>query len=366
MPLPTLDDSPGYLKAGFQGLQGSGKTFTAISLGIGVRKYFGLTGPIAMYDSETGSAYVKDLVKQHTGLPLAGVRSRSLDALLSFANECLKEKVSVLVVDSMTHIWKEVMESYLAEVNASRKSKGMYPRNRVEFQDYNIIKPRFARWTDFFLNAPMHIIICGRLGWTYEFQEDEETKRKELVKTGTKMKTEGEFGYEPSLLVEMERGRDKVTDSHIQIASIEKDRFDKMMGSEIIFRTGKETPDTILKAFMPHIAQLASGSHVSVDIDSKTVFGVDEGGTDEWKRERKQREILSEEIQALLVQHIPGQAAVDKKRKADLLMDTFGTGSWTKISEDTKSDILRDGLARMKEKLTATAETPATTDKKEE
>jgi hypothetical protein len=44
------------------------------------------------------------------------------------------------------------------------------------------------------------VIICGRAGYEYDYFEDDEGK-KQLEKTGIKMKAETEMGFEPSLLV---------------------------------------------------------------------------------------------------------------------------------------------------------------------
>ena len=70
------------------------------------------------------------------------------------------------------------------------------------------------------------MIVCGRAGFEYDFQEKEDgSGRKELVKTGVKMKAESEFGYEPSLLVHMERASDLKDLSKVhREASILKDR----------------------------------------------------------------------------------------------------------------------------------------------
>jgi hypothetical protein len=60
--------------------------------------------------------------------------------------------------------------------------------------------------------------------------------------------------------------------------------------------------------------------------------------------------ILCEEIQGLFVSHIPGQAAADKKKKADLLEEFFRTRSWTAV-EGLRSSVLRDGLLKLRGKL---------------
>jgi hypothetical protein len=54
----------------------------------------------------------------------------------------------------------------------------------------------------------VHILIAGRAGKEYEYQENEAGK-KELITTGTKFKAEGEFGYEPDILVELWNEREE-------------------------------------------------------------------------------------------------------------------------------------------------------------
>jgi hypothetical protein len=70
--------------------------------------------------------------------------------------------------------------------------------------DANPIKTIWnSRWAGKFLNSPLHFVIAGRAGYESDIEENEETHKKELTKTGIKMKTEGEFGFEPSLLIQM-------------------------------------------------------------------------------------------------------------------------------------------------------------------
>ena len=40
-------------------------------------------------------------------------------------------------------------------------------------------------------------MIAGRAGYDYDYEQREDGTGKDLVKTGIKMKTEGEFGFEP-------------------------------------------------------------------------------------------------------------------------------------------------------------------------
>ena len=349
--MTTLGSGQGYLKAGFLGFNKSGKTFTAAVLAIGTRNYFKLDGPIAMFDTEGGSEYIAPKIRRETGKDLVGIKSRSLDDLSATVDECVASGVSVLIAESMTHVWRELCDSYMREVNEGRKrsmGQKFYPRTRLEFQDWNPIKTIWnTRWADKYLNAPLHIVIAGRAGYEYDMEENEETHKKELTKTGIKMKTEGEFGFEPSLLVEMEREQipDKDAAGGFQIhrrATVIGDRFGVIDGAS--------TLDPSFDFFVPHVALLVEGAHSEVDTRLKSKTGADAEGDTDWARERKTRAILCEEIQGELVNVYPGQTAQDKKAKTDLIHEAFQTRSWTAV-ESMPSERLRKGLALIRAKL---------------
>lgn len=344
--LKPMTSSASFLKAGFLGFQGSGKTRTAVELAIGVREHFGLKEPIAFFDTESGSDYVRDLIEKRTGVPLLGVKSHSFDDLMQVAEESIGS-VSVLLADSMTHVWREVCASYLAEVNerlrryAEKQGRPFYPRRKLEFQDWADIKSKWFRWTNFYLNSPLHIIVCGRAGFEYDMQEDDEGKKKELVKTGIKMRAEGEFGYEPNLLVEMERVQRFDGDHTFRhLATVVKDRSDRL--------NGKRAEDPGFEFFRPHIEFLNPAAHAPIDTSLKTQHGVGEDGDGDWHREKRSRVIAAEEIQGELVRAHPGQTAAEKEAKMALLERVFGTRSWTKISESTPSDRMRRGLDELR------------------
>jgi hypothetical protein len=348
--LQKLGTGQGYLKAGFLGFQKSGKTYTATLLAIGTREHFGLDGPIAMFDTEGGAEYIAKMVRERTGKDLIGMRSRSFDDLCNMAEECVAEGVSVLVADSMTHVWRELCDAYMKQVNDQirrtneRFSKKRPLRQRLEFQDWAHVKGIWSRWTDFYTNSALHIVICGRAGFEYDMQESQETGRKELVKTGIKMKTEGEFGFEPSLLVEMDREQEPDGDGGFVLrrrATVLGDRFGVIDGATTI--------DPTFEFFAPHVRELTAGAHAAVDTRIKTDVGI-EDNEDEWTPEKKLRVILCEEIQGELVAAYPGQKADDKKAKADLIHQAFGTRSWTRV-ESMDSERLRQGLTDIRSAL---------------
>jgi len=344
--LETFGTGQGYLKAGFLGFPKSGKTYTAALLGCEVRKRFNLSEPIAIFDTEAGGEYVVPMIRKATGKPPVGKRSRSMSDLLSVARECEGGAASVLIVDSITHCWREVCEAYLKQMNDVRSAQGRPIRTRLEFPDWQNIKSRWAVWTDFYLNSRLHIIICGRAGYEWNFEEVDDSGKRELVKTGVKMKVESEFGFEPSLLVEMERvqvpseGKDRFTFTHR--ARVLGDRFGVMDAAICDNPTGQ--------FFAPHYDLLVSGASNVVDTSLKTDMGIDDSGDAKFQVEKRQKTTLLEEIQGEIVKAFPGQSAAEKKNKVVVLETIFGTKSWTAV-EGLKVAELADGLNRLRQHL---------------
>jgi hypothetical protein len=340
--LQRLGMGQGFLKAGFLGFPASGKTWTAMLLAVGLKRYLKIPGPIAMYDTEGGSEFVAPTVKKETGVDLMGVKSRAFDDLLGLTREAEGEGVSVLIVDSITHVWRELCLAYMKRLNDQLVAKNRRPKNRMDIQDIMAVKEIWADWPDLYLNSKLHIIICGRAGFEWDMETNEETGKKQLVKTGVKMKVESEFGFEPSLLVEMERVQDMEAEkaSLIHQATILKDRFNVI--------DAKTCANPGFDFFLPHIKLLVPGAHSPIDTSVKSDVHVDEDGNPEWQRERRERVILCEEIQGLLVKYYPGQSAKDKAAKTELVEKAFGTRSWTKVETTLPSGQLRMGLEHIK------------------
>lgn len=337
--LQVLGKGQGYLKAGFLGFPKSGKTFTATQLAIGVRNHFKLSGPIAMYDTEGGSEYVAPMVKKATGIDMMGIKSRSFDDLVTVAREC-ESDASVLLVDSITHVWRELSAAYMKRLNERLAAQGRRTKARMDIQDIMAVKDVWQVWPDLYLNSKLHIIICGRAGFEWDMEKNEETGKSQLVKTGVKMKVESEFGFEPSLLVEMERVQIPGDTTRIaHRATVIGDRF------HVIDARTFDNPT--FDDFLPHVALLSQGAHSPIDTSVKSDVNVDEDGNPEWVREKKDRAIYCEEIQADLLARFPSQSAQDKYAKAALIKHIFKTGSWTKV-ESLNSHELKIGLGNLR------------------
>ena len=330
-----------YAKVGLYGEAGSGKTKTAAKIAIGLHKQAKLTKPVGMFDTEPAASFIiPDFEKE--GIPfLVYDESRALKDLMSFMDEAEKE-CSIIIVDSITHIWRDCQDSYLKKLNETRKKFKKKPIYQLEFHHWKPIKAAWATFTDRFLSSKVHCIVCGRAGSIYEYQKNEESGKMELITMGTKMATEKEMGYEPSLLIEMIKHRESGT--IINRALVEKDRADILNGHEIDF------PDyTKLKAHFDFIN--IGGKHFdSMDQkDSKDLFN--EEGEDNWTYEKRQREIWCEEVKSLLIKHsMDGTGKEEKKKRNDLLNTIFKTGSWTKI-ESMRSEQIKGGYETMKELL---------------
>lgn len=335
-----------FLKAGIFGNAGSGKTTTASYLAMAISHQYGNKKPIAFFETEAGSDFmVRKFAAE--GIELLRVKSHSLADLLEAAKEA-EQSCSCLVVDSVSHIWEDLCKAKLAAVNKARAKKNLYPIEKLEFQHWADVKSQWAAWTSLYLNSKMHIIVCGRAGGVWEFERNEETGKNELQKVGTKMKAEGEFGYEPSLLVEMERiakGGDAGS-GWKHCAWVLKDRTDTINGLRFEFEKPRKEYKAgdwkqTYKPFEPVFKSLnIGGDHATFDTTrtSEALFPTAEGESRGVDRAR-QVQIALEEIEGSLVALWPGQDKDSKSAKAVVLDTLFGTRSWTAVESKSLEEL---------------------------
>lgn len=357
--LRKAENEMAFAKVGIMGFAGSGKTYTASLIAIGLHKHIKSSKPVAMLDTETGSDFAVNLFRK-ADVELLVAKTKSFPDLMAFIAEA-QEASDIAIIDSVSHIWAELQSGFLAKINEGRMQKKYSPITRLEFQHWGPIKQEWARFTSAFLTTKMHVIICGRAGYEYDFQQDDPEAKKELIKVGTKMKAEGEFAYEPSLLIEMEKvqanpevgiaskRKKQATGARsvINRAFVIKDRADLLDGQYI------ESPT--FESFQPHFDFLnIGGLHRATDAGKSSSELFDAQGQDEWTREKKQREKWMEEIQGLLTSKYPGQSADEKKKKVDLIFQFLNTRSWTAV-EQMKSDDIRGGYEAIKTALEGVA-----------
>jgi KaiC/GvpD/RAD55 family RecA-like ATPase len=127
---------------GIMGFAGSGKTYTAAHTAIGLVEYMQSVGvsyadkPVFFLDTETGSDWVKPQFEA-AGIPLFTAKTRAFQDLLASVKEAEKES-SLLLVDSISHFWKEICDSYMK----------VKKRNRLQFEDWAFLKGEWGKFTD--------------------------------------------------------------------------------------------------------------------------------------------------------------------------------------------------------------------------
>jgi hypothetical protein len=326
----TSVQAPAFLKIGFFGDTGTGKTFTAAKVLSQFIATYAKGSQLAMFDTEPSAGYIKDMVKSITGKDLLAIHSRSFSDLLEFAR-LVKDRKYVALLDSATHPWRSLMKDYLdAKKSRVKAAHGNPDTARLSLKDWGPIKDVWAAFSEAYCYDPVHWCMNGREGDRWETVTDDEGN-DEMKKTGVKMKTETETGYEPSLLVQMRL----VNNEHR--AFVVKDRFDVLTGQE-----SKNNPD--IEFFMPHIKLLNLGGVGMVGSVAKPVFTQGSGPSYETLKAR--REGLLENIKDDIVLIVPGMAAADKAAKIKLLRDAFGTSSWTELEADDRkfpAEVLKAG-----------------------
>ncbi len=292
-----------YLRMGVYGKPGAGKTRTATEVAIGLARDTGKHGVIAFIDTEgNGSDYMAPII-EGAGLTLIGAKTKDFRELLELMNEA-EEAADVLIIDSVSHFWDNLRKAYLQEKR----------QEYLELKDWGVIKGKWSAFVDRFLSLQMHEIVTGRSGKTYDRQKNEKGKW-EMVESGTKMKAEGEFAHEPSLVIEMEL--DRLDDGRfLHRAIVLKDRSDHMNGAVV------ENPT--FASFEPIIRDLApNGNHIALDESKQN--GVLFGSPELQRiRDKARKASLADRVSKAFDLHGLSSSTVDKQRKAELLKECFG------------------------------------------
>lgn len=317
-----------FLKMGLYGDTGSGKTFTASLVSIGLHKMCKSKKPIFFLDSETGSDYVLPLFEKNK-IELQTAKTRAFKDLSESIDIAEKEGF-LLLVDSLSHYWDDLMESFKRKKNLTR----------LTIRHWSELKPIWREFSAKYVSSSVHIIVCGRAGDVWEDVEDEEGI-KELRKTGTKMRTEKETAYEPSLLIEMSKVIQKHGYKHQ--AFVEKDRFDQL--------TFKSFTEPIFEDFLPHIEMLnLGGKHHVLDRDRNSDDLFQPGSNSGYARMKK-RDALLDELSEMIKYYYPGQDKESKKARIDIIRKYFDGFGWEKVSQIQNVDLLEAQYKKIRDDL---------------
>jgi hypothetical protein len=328
-----LENNRPFLKLALEGFAGDGKTFTATEIAIGVHKLIGSQKPIALFDTERALKALKWKFDE------AGIESviedeeRSLMALNQSIKWCEEGNSDILIIDSITHVWEEFLRAYM---NRPDKHGNHIKRNRLEFQDWGVLKPQWKElFSTPFVMAKCHIIFTGRAGYEYTDEKNEETGKREIYKSGIKMKAETETAFEPDILVLMQKVTDLISDKKTiyREAMIVKDRTTQI--------DGKTFKNPTFDNFYPAIKVLLDGT--LREVHGATIPDTFEEFENKFGELAKERERMIAEIEGCFELMGLGTGAADKQVKAWTLAQVYGVNSLEMV-ERKPNTVVKNGL----------------------
>jgi len=156
------------LKAAFDGVSGSGKTFSALRLAFSLVRA-GMGTNVAVIDSENESAslYANE---SPDGIPweydTLNLKSFSPDQYVAAMNLAFKSGYDVVVVDSLSHAW-----------NAEGGALDLVDKKGGnKFAAWKDVTPLHRKMVDTIINAPAHVIVTMRSKTEYVMEQDEKGK----------------------------------------------------------------------------------------------------------------------------------------------------------------------------------------------
>lgn len=213
-----------YFKGALYGKAGTGKTLTSLlwAEGLAARD----KKRVAYIDTERGTEFYAIDIPERTCHPkqfdFDRLITRSIMDTLEAVESINPNEHSVVVIDSITHLWEAARQAYTGKV----MSNGGIP-----IQAWSGIKKPYKKLMTLLLDGNFHAIICGREGVVMEEDAEGETHV-----TGTKMKAEGETPHEPHVLGRMRPERDEAGGYIIKVF-FEKDRSGILTGRTLDWPT---------------------------------------------------------------------------------------------------------------------------------
>lgn len=329
-----------FVKAGFGGFAGSGKSRTASEFVIGTYRALGYTKPALIIDNEKGARFLRPLFAA-AGIKAALKETTSLQDVLTAMDLLHTGEIEFLFIDSLTKVWYRYCREYLEK---NRKTF-------MELQDWGKLLPKWQEtFSDAFVQAGGSIVFTGRGGFSYEKEEDQRDpesgkvlKKGQFVKSGVKMKLAGETPFEPDLNVWMEQEQDIAADGTLTVwreAQVMKDR------SGLI--DGKVFKNPTFADFAPFVRFLteAPTGIVAGETSGRNLAPGENFDSHDWRR--KLDVALDEIREEILRHHGHGMDAGTKAAKSETLeritkgvFPPDGTRSWARVESFRLDDVLK-------------------------
>lgn len=314
------------LKLGIYGGQGSGKTLTALLIAEGLAKLEGKR--VAYIDTELGTDFYIQTIAERAVHPEAfdidRIVTRSIMEAVDEVRNLDPNVHGVLVADSMTHLWEATTGAY----TGPRMKNGQIP-----IQAWGPIKKPYKQFMSFFLDGNFHAILCGREGIKMEADDD-----GDMQFAGTKIKAEGETGYEPHILIRMHADWKKDGSGYANTAFFEKDRSGMFTGRKV------ESPN--FHTIIPLLKYL--GSEVQGKLGDLEASAERDAAAIEAQQERAEteRRSLCETIRTAIINagdlpalKVAWELTKGKKGKLGDLLETLET-----MKDARKAELMKAGV----------------------
>jgi len=225
-----------YLRCALFGPSGSGKTMTALRMAKGIAEKMGV--PFAVIDTEARSA---SKYADRFTFEVDNLKEKTIDHYIASMNDAAKKGFKVLVIDSLSHAWRETTEE------VDRITLASISKNSV--LSWAKVNPKQKRFIDAILNYPGHVIVTmrSRTEWVMSIGKDGKTVPEKI---GLSPEQGKGIEYEFDLLLEMNQKHEAyVTKDHtdkFQDAVIEKPGEDFGVALYDWLSDGKAKPEAVI------------------------------------------------------------------------------------------------------------------------
>jgi hypothetical protein len=204
-----------YVRCALFGPSGSGKTMTALRMAKGIADRMGV--PFAVIDTEARSA---SKYADRFRFTVDNLQKKTVDDYIASMKECVRLGYKVLVIDSLTHAWRELTDEVdrIAEKSTSKNS----------FSPWAKVNPKQKRFIEAILDFPGHIIATMRS--STEWVIGDKNGKSVPEKIGLKPEQGKGIEFEFDLLVELDQKHQ---------GTVTKDRTGKFQ-DETIDKPGEE------------------------------------------------------------------------------------------------------------------------------
>jgi hypothetical protein len=205
-----------WLRLAIDGVSGSGKTFTAIAVGIGMAEALG--GRVALIDTEHGSAA---LYADRFDFDTLDMLKFQIEDYIEALNAAAAAQYPVVIIDSTSHAWDALVE------RVERIANQKYGGNT--FRGWGEGTPLQKKLIEAMLNYPGHIIVTCRSKTEYSIEKNDKGATT-IKKVGTAAVQRQGFEYEFTMAMTIDA-------NHIGLVT--KDRTSKFQ-DQFIEKPGRD------------------------------------------------------------------------------------------------------------------------------